>query len=146
MPDLPRRGTGFDGGSIKRGWNFYVILNVESGNVWMAFPDAVRGRQMRRSPIEEGKRWLEQVLEDPDAARYNLEGGKFYLVCFLCQQLSEKAIKAFLYSRGEEIVLGHSVVSLCERASRYDPGFTILRRESPFQSWDERRHINLADI
>ncbi len=84
---------------------------------------------MHRSPQEEGKRWLDQALEDMDAARYNLAGDKFYLVCFLCQQLSEKAIKAFLYSRGEEIVLGHSVVCLCEYASRYDSGFSELRRE-----------------
>lgn len=85
---------------------------------------------MRRSSAEEGKRWLEQALEDLDAARYNLAGGKFYLVCFLCQQLSEKALKAYLYSRGEEIVLGHSVVSLCAQASVYDQGFSGVSDEA----------------
>ena len=35
----------------------------------------------------------------------------------------EKTIKAFLYSQGEEIVLGHSVERLCDAASHYEQAF-----------------------
>lgn len=54
-------------------------------------------------------RWLMQAEEDLSSAKYLFEGERYYLVCFLSQQIAEKAIKAFLYSKGEEIVTGHSV-------------------------------------
>jgi len=44
-------------------------------------------------------------------------------VCFLAQQAAEKALKAFLYARGEELVLGHSVRQLCQRAAEHDARF-----------------------
>ncbi|MBI4457328.1 MAG: HEPN domain-containing protein [Acidobacteria bacterium] len=76
---------------------------------------------MRRSPLEEGKRWLEQAEEDLRWARDLASRGGYYLACFLAQQVGEKALKAFLYSQGEEIVLGHSVERLCREAIRLDP-------------------------
>lgn len=39
-------------------------------------------------------------------ARYCLEGKRFHLTCFLAQQAAEKALKAFLYAKEEERVLG----------------------------------------
>jgi HEPN domain-containing protein len=44
-------------------------------------------------------------------------------VCFLAQQLAEKALKAFLYAQGEELVIGHSVRQLCQRAGAYETAF-----------------------
>jgi HEPN domain-containing protein len=76
---------------------------------------------MRRTPLEEGKRWLDQAREDLKWARRLAEEGAYYLACFLAQQVAEKALKAFLYAQGEEIVLGHSVAVLGERAGRYAP-------------------------
>ncbi|HEY2931609.1 MAG TPA: HEPN domain-containing protein [Acidobacteriota bacterium] len=78
---------------------------------------------MRRSPLEEGKRWLEQAEEDLRWARDLSDRGGYYLSCFLAQQIGEKALKAFLYARGEEIVLGHSVQRLCQAAGHYLPAF-----------------------
>ena len=37
--------------------------------------------------------------------------------------MAEKALKAFLYAMGEEVVLGHSVNRLCDEASRHDESF-----------------------
>lgn len=51
------------------------------------------------------------------------EEGAFYLACFLAQQVAEKALKAFLYAQGEEVVLGHSVRRLAEEAAVYRPDF-----------------------
>jgi HEPN domain-containing protein len=42
--------------------------------------------------------------------------------------VTEKAIKAFLYAQGEEIVLGHSVARLCADAARYQPRFAEKAR------------------
>ena len=49
------------------------------------------------------------------------------VVCFLCQQAAEKALKGFLVAQGEEVVWGHSVADLCERAGRLDASFEALR-------------------
>lgn len=78
---------------------------------------------MRRSPLDEGLRWLRQAEEDLHWARMLSEQGGFHLACFLSQQIAEKALKAFLYGQGEEIVIGHSVERLCRAAAQYDAEF-----------------------
>jgi HEPN domain-containing protein len=51
------------------------------------------------------------------------ERGGYHIACFLAQQIGEKALKAFLYAQGEEIVIGHSVERLCHQAARYNRKF-----------------------
>ena len=78
---------------------------------------------MRDSPRREGQRWLEQAQTDLKWARHLDAQGAYYLVCFLAQQVAEKALKAFLYAQGEELVVGHSVRQLSQRAGAYDVRF-----------------------
>jgi HEPN domain-containing protein len=82
---------------------------------------------MRLDPYEEGMRWLLQARQDLDDANYNLEGRRYHLACFLSQQAAEKALKAFLYLKGEEMVLGHSVARLLKTAIRYDPEMEMIK-------------------
>jgi len=81
---------------------------------------------MRKPPEEEGRRWLAQAEEDLKHAGLIFGNGGYYLACFLCQQIAEKAVKAFLYSAGEEMVMGHSVTELCRWAGEFDPDFGEL--------------------
>ena len=78
---------------------------------------------MRENPETEGRRWLEQAQTDLKWCRLLYKEGAYYLVCFLAQQVAEKALKAFLYAQGEEIVIGHSVRQLCMRAVEYSSSF-----------------------
>jgi len=78
---------------------------------------------LRDDARAEGLRWLEQAEVDLKWAGHLAEQGAHHLACFLAQQIAEKAIKAFLYAQGEDIVLGHSVERLCAAASRYDAAF-----------------------
>ncbi len=78
---------------------------------------------MRRNPLEEGRRWLEQAQEDLKWAGELARLGGYHIACFLSQQVAEKALKGFIYAQGEEVVLGHSVTRLCEMASSYAPEF-----------------------
>ncbi len=78
---------------------------------------------MRSSPHSEGQRWLEQAQADLKWTRHLRNEGAHYLVCFLAQQVAEKALKAFLYACGEALVIGHSVRQLCNRAGQYDERF-----------------------
>ena len=71
--------------------------------------------------LDEAQRWLDQATEDPKWARLLLDHGGYHLVCFLAQQIAEKALKAFLYAQGEELVLGHSVERLAARVADYLP-------------------------
>ena len=78
---------------------------------------------MRKKPIEEGKRWLEQAEEDLKWSNDLANRGGYHIACFLAQQVGEKALKAYLYARGEELVIGHSVERLCTEAARFDEQF-----------------------
>lgn len=79
---------------------------------------------MRQSAIEQGKRWLEQAWEDLRWAKDLAERGGYHIACFLSQQVGEKALKAFLYAQGEEIVIGHSIERLCNFAAKFDVEFS----------------------
>jgi HEPN domain-containing protein len=79
---------------------------------------------MRKSSIDEGKRWLAQASEDLKWAKLLAQEGGWHIACFLSQQIVEKALKAYLYSQGEEIVIGHSVSRLCASASGYRAEFS----------------------
>lgn len=68
---------------------------------------------MRKEAIEEGKRWLEQAIEDLKWAKDLAERGGYHISCFLAQQVGEKALRAYLYAQGEEIVIGHSIERSC---------------------------------
>lgn len=81
---------------------------------------------MRPDPKEEGNRWLRQAQQDLDDARYTLAGGRYHLTCFLAQQAGEKALKGYLYARGEERVWGHSVADLARQAAEYEDRFGAL--------------------
>ena len=78
---------------------------------------------MRRRPLDEGKRWLEQAREDLRWAEDLAHRGGYHIACFLAQQVGEKALKGFLYVSGDEIVLGHSVERLCAEAAVRQPEF-----------------------
>ena len=83
---------------------------------------------MRRNPEDEGRRWLKQAQEEFQDAQRLREAGRFYLSLFLCQQAAEKALKAYLYFKGEELILSHSVTELLAFAASYDSDFENLTR------------------
>jgi HEPN domain-containing protein len=76
----------------------------------------------------EADRWLDQALRDLDDARYNRDGNRFNLACFVAQQAAEKALKSYLMAMGTE-PWGHSVAELCADAGRLDPDFAELHAQ-----------------
>jgi HEPN domain-containing protein len=77
----------------------------------------------------EAHRWWRQALSDFAFLPKVREIGKYDTCCFLAQQTAEKALKAFLYYKGEELIFTHSIFKLCEISSRYDQDFTSLREK-----------------
>jgi len=45
----------------------------------------------------EAKRWIEQAKEDLISAKILFDAKRYYLVCFLAQQIVEKALKSVIY-------------------------------------------------
>jgi HEPN domain-containing protein len=80
--------------------------------------------------MTEAERWLEQARRDLGDARYAAAGSRWNLACFLAQQAAEKALKAYLFSRGAEAVWGHSVAELCQDAAAHDAEFEAIRAEA----------------
>jgi HEPN domain-containing protein len=72
---------------------------------------------------KEALRWYLQGSRDARTAGRNSHNGDHEVACFLYQQAAEKILKAFLYLRGENPVLGHSTLKLAERAVAYNAGF-----------------------
>lgn len=52
---------------------------------------------------------MEQAESDLRWAKLLAGTGGYDVACFLSQQVAEKAIKAFLYAQGEELVFSHAV-------------------------------------
>ena len=65
-----------------------------------------------KAPKREADRWLRQAESDLAYAVVGLREGFAAQVCFQCQQVCEKAIKALRYARGERAVFGHALVEL----------------------------------
>ncbi len=75
----------------------------------------------------EAHRWWRQALSDLDFLPVARQAGKYDTCCFLAQQTAEKALKAYLFHQGEELILTHSIFKLCDMAAQYSPDFTALR-------------------
>lgn len=85
---------------------------------------------MRNDPSSEGRRWLAQAENDLAFAELAAREQFFAQACFNGQQAAEKALKAFLYARGAEHVLGHSVAELIAECGKFDATFVELRQRA----------------
>ncbi len=82
-----------------------------------------------KEPSREADRWLKQAESDLAYAELGLRERFFAQVCFQCQQVCEKAIKALRYGRGERAVLGHALVELAaplEVMARFSENLAVL--------------------
>ncbi len=85
-----------------------------------------------KDPRREADRWLEQAEHDLSACEYMIKGSFYSNACFLAQQSAEKAVKAYLYFKGQRTVYNHSVVELVERSASFDKEFDNLINEASF--------------
>jgi HEPN domain-containing protein len=74
----------------------------------------------------EEERWLRQAEKDLESAQDSSKSGHYEWACFQSQQAAEKALKAFLYSKGLRAVLTHSIRELVLDCSKYERSFSDL--------------------
>lgn len=79
------------------------------------------------------KDWLEKAERDIKSAKILKEhdcGND--VVAFHCQQSVEKSLKAYLMSKGEGIVSGHSLIYLCKLSEKHDSEFKKYIKDCGF--------------
>ncbi len=75
-------------------------------------------------------RWLRQAHADLQAAQDSVAAKHYEWACFQAQQAAEKAIKAFLYSKGYTSILSHSLTELVQQAATLEPSLATLETEA----------------
>lgn len=56
--------------------------------------------------------WLRQAENDLEWARHSFSGGFFAQTCFIAQQAGEKALKAYCFFRGYDVIRTHSLFQI----------------------------------
>jgi HEPN domain-containing protein len=82
---------------------------------------------MRPDKKAEARNWFTQAGAEYEDALGLEKRKRFYLALFLYQQAAEKALKAFLFSKGEEELFTHSVKDLLDIAAAYDKDFEEVK-------------------
>lgn len=81
---------------------------------------------MKPNPSDEARRWFLQAEDELADANLLSREKRYYLALYLCQQSAEKALKAFLYQKGQIPTFTHSVAVLLEMSLHLDSSFSRL--------------------
>lgn len=80
-----------------------------------------------KRPTEERERWLKQAVHTLAVAQEQVRMGRFAEACFSAEQAAQTVLKAYLYGKGERVVLEHSIPALLARAAAFDRTFSALK-------------------
>lgn len=70
--------------------------------------------------------WMGRASEDLTCAMLLLREDDCYnCIAFHCQQCIEKALKAYILIKSDQLVDGHNLTWLCKRAAKYNKDFEI---------------------
>lgn len=75
------------------------------------------------------KKWIGYATNDLSWTKSNLNEQVWYGACFTAQQAAEKALKAYLISKGKVIKKIHDLRVLLEKCRNIDPEFEDLREQ-----------------
>lgn len=83
---------------------------------------------MKKDRFEElAENWFKKAKDDYIWAKDSFDDKHYGGVCFLSQQVAEKALKAYLFLRKEKLVRTHDVERLLEKTELHDKSFKKLR-------------------
>jgi HEPN domain-containing protein len=75
-------------------------------------------KKFRQAQASRAEAWRRQADNDLKFAKAALRDGFYAQCCFICQQASEKALKAILIARGSRLVLSHSLHDVSRAADQ----------------------------
>jgi HEPN domain-containing protein len=70
--------------------------------------------------------WLRKAKEDFLWVSHDFREGFYGIVCFGCQQIAEKALKAYLFSQKEKLIKTHNLIKLLKKCSQHQSSFGKL--------------------
>ena len=76
-----------------------------------------------KRPAEARRRWLAQAEHQLEVTRALFDGGFWSDVCFMAEQTSQMALKAFLFGQGRRHILVHSIYELVLQCAEVEPKF-----------------------
>jgi len=79
-----------------------------------------------KDPNLQASRWLKQAEHDLVVSQTLLRNSFYSDGCFMSEQMAKKAVKAFLFAKGERVVAEQSLKELMMRAQGYDQSFESL--------------------
>jgi len=68
----------------------------------------------------EFSRWFSQAKFDLEAAKVSLKAKHYEWACFQTQQSGTKALKAFLYLHGRQLIITHSIHKLLQECNKLE--------------------------
>ncbi len=78
---------------------------------------------MKNSVKNDANKWYDFAADDIDSAKIMLGAKKYNMVCFFSHQAVEKALKAFLVSKGHNPPRVHNLIDLINLCSKFDKSF-----------------------
>ena len=78
--------------------------------------------------MDEYKLWIEKARDDLRWTKHNVETKEYSGACFSAQQAAEKALKAYLLSKGKSLQKTHDVVMLLKNCMMLDVSFKKLEK------------------
>ncbi len=72
------------------------------------------------------REWLDVATDDLAYAELGLLNGLFMQTCFQCQQVAEKALKAYLFARRQPLARTHELPRLRVLCEQFDEDFQAL--------------------
>lgn len=72
--------------------------------------------------------WLKKAQDDFSWARDSFKSRHFDGACFICQQIAEKSLKAFLFSKKQKLIRTHNLERLLEKSIVFNKEFLKLKR------------------
>lgn len=84
---------------------------------------------MKKDRFEElAEIWFKRAGEDLSWAKNSFKDGYYGGVCFLCQQVAEKCLKAFLFSQKQKLIKTHDLERLLEKCLVFEKNFLKLKK------------------
>jgi len=75
---------------------------------------------------QEFRLWFEQAKYDLKAAKDSLKSKNYEWSCFQAQQAAEKALKAYLFLKGEDLIITHSIFRLIKKCVAHNREFKSI--------------------
>jgi HEPN domain-containing protein/predicted nucleotidyltransferase len=120
---MQEEGNPFIEQALSEGIVLYDKAGGGINGVTITLPSSTRESHFMKKPLETARRWLAQAEHNLIMTRSLIENGFWAGTCFQAEQTAQLALKAYLFLEGRRFVNVHSIRTLAQECSQYDPAF-----------------------